>query len=308
LKQSLRVAARTAVAAVATGVERTGITAWTLGTLPRVLERTSGGYTVSAYPALADEKTSVAVRVFETPAAADRSMAAGTRRLLLLTIPSPVPAISGRLSNDAKLTLMRNPSRNVGELIADCVDAATDALVDDAGGPAWDESGFTTLRDHVRAELHDAAFDVIGKVRAVLAASHAAEARMATGATPALLLSLTDARTQLSQLIYPGFVTPTGARRLTDLARYLRALDRRLEKLPQDPARDRLGVTRVDEVLREYATWLGELPAGAVDWPAVRDVRWMIEELRVNVFAQAIGTPYPISEKRIYKAMDDVTY
>ena len=105
-------------------------------------------------------------------------MVAGTRRLLLLTIPSPIQAISGRLSNDAKLTLMRNPNRNVGELMADCLDAAVDRLVEEAGGPAWDEAGFTALRDHVRAELHDTAFDVIAKVRAVLAAAHAVEAEL----------------------------------------------------------------------------------------------------------------------------------
>jgi ATP-dependent helicase HrpA len=91
------------------------------------------------------------------------------------------------------------------------------------------------------------------------------------------------------------------------LGRYLRGIERRLEKLPQDPTRDRAQTERIAEVEQEYATWLTELPRGAADWDEVRDVRWMIEELRVNYFAQALGTPYPISEKRIYKAMDDVS-
>ncbi len=308
LKQQLQVKANKVVEKVALGVEKRGITSWTIGTLPKLIERPSGAYVVSAYPALIDEKTSVAVGAFATAAEAARAMSAGTRRLLLLTIPSPVQAISARLPNDAKLTLMRNPSRNVGELIADCMDAAVDKLVADAGGPAWNEAAFTTLREHVRGNLHDTAFEVIGRVRAALAASHQVESRLSGTANPALLASLADARTQLSTLIYPGFVTATGADRLGDLARYLRALDARLEKLPRDPNRDDAQLAKIEIVDQEYADWLRELPPDAATWPEVQSVRWMIEELRVNLFAQAIGTPYPISEKRIYKAMDDVAY
>jgi ATP-dependent helicase HrpA len=106
--------------------------------------------------------------------------------------------------------------------------------------------------------------------------------------------------------VFPGFVTATGTDRLNDLVRYLRAIERRLERLPLDSARDRTQMAIVATVQDEYAQWLTELPAGAASWPEVRAVRWMIEELRVNLFAQALGTPYPISEKRIYRAMDDV--
>ncbi|HEY1485088.1 MAG TPA: ATP-dependent RNA helicase HrpA [Micromonosporaceae bacterium] len=306
LKAQLQVKANRVVEKVALGVERRGITSWTIGTLPQVIERPSGAYTISAYPALIDEQTSVAVGAFATAAEAQRAMVAGTRRLLLLTIPSPVQAISARLTNDAKLTLMRNPSRNVGELIADCMDAAVDKLVADAGGPAWDEAAFGRLRDHVRGALFDTAFDVIGRVRGALAAAHLVEDRLAGTDSRALATSLADARTQLSSLIYPGFVTATGADRLGDLARYLRALDKRLEKLPLDPGRDDAQLAKVEVVQQEYADWLRELPPDAPTWAQVKAVRWMIEELRVNLFAQAVGTPYPISEKRIYRAMDDV--
>jgi ATP-dependent helicase HrpA len=233
-------------------------------------------------------------------------MTAGVRRLLLFTVASPVPQISTSLSNDVKLTLMRNPSRNVGELLADCLDAAVDGLVGDLGGPARDEAAFAALRDAVRADLYDATSDVIGKVRTVLAGWSSVESARSRPAEPALLTSLTDIRTQLGGLVFPGFVTVTGTDRLNDLVRYLRAIERRLERLPLDPARDRTQMAIVATVQDEYAQWLTELPAGAASWPEVRAVRWMIEELRVNLFAQALGTPYPISEKRIYRAMDDV--
>jgi len=292
-------------------MEQRGLTAWPHtdqpgNALPAVLERRAGGYVVTAFPALVDERDTVAVQVFDNARAADIAMLAGTRRLLLLGIPSPIPAISNRLTNDAKLTLMRNPSRNIGELMADCVDAAVDALVEAHGGPARDEAAFLALRDGVRADLHDAAYDVIGKVRTVLAGWSEAETRLSQPAQPPLLASLTDIRRQLGELVYPGFVAATGAGRLTDLTRYLRAIERRVERLPLDPARDRAQLAIVTTVHDEYAQWLTELPAGAVAWPEVRAVRWMIEELRVNLFAQALGTPYPISEKRIYRAMDAV--
>jgi len=292
-------------------MEQRGLTAWPHtdqpgNALPAVLERRAGGYVVTAFPALVDERDTVAVQVFDNARAADIAMLAGTRRLLLLGIPSPIPAISNRLTNDAKLTLMRNPSRNIGELMADCVDAAVDALVEAHGGPARDEAAFLALRDGVRADLHDAAYDVIGKVRTVLAGWSEAETRLSQPAQPPLLASLTDIRRQLGELVYPGFVAATGAGRLTDLTRYLRAIERRVERLPLDPVRDRAQLAIVTTVHDEYAQWLTELPAGAVAWPEVRAVRWMIEGLRVNLFAQALGTPYPISEKRIYRAMDAV--
>jgi ATP-dependent helicase HrpA len=313
LKAQLRVQAQAVVAAAADGLERRGLTAWpdtgTAGNaVARVQERRRGGYLITAYPALVDEQTSVALRVFDNAPAADRAMAAGTRRLLLLGLPSPVPAIAKRLSNEAKLVLMRNPSRNVGELLADCVDAATDALVDEFGGPAWDESGFAALRDRVRADLHDATYDTVAKARSVLAGWHAVEARLGSTNNLALAATLSDVRTQVTGLIYPGFVTATGVAHLVDLTRYLRAIERRLERAALDPARDRAQMATVAGVRQEYADWLTELPAGASDWAGVRAVRWMIEELRVNLFAQALGTPYPVSEKRIYRAMDDLVY
>ena len=311
LKTELRVQSRAVVASAASGIEQRGLTAWPQtgqpgNALPVALERTTGGYVVTAYPALADERDSVAIRVFDNERAASLAMTAGIRRLLLLTIASPVPQISTSLSNDVKLTLMRNPSRNVGELLADCLDAAVDGLVADLGGPARDEAAFSALRDAVRADLYDATSDVIGRVRTVLAGWSGVSSALSRPAQPALLASLTDIRTQLAGLVYPGFVTATGTDRLNDLVRYLRAIERRLERLPLDPARDRAQMAIVTTVQDEYAQWLTELPAGAEHWPEVRAVRWMIEELRVNLFAQALGTPYPISEKRIYRAMDDV--
>jgi ATP-dependent helicase HrpA len=111
-------------------------------------------------------------------------------------------------------------------------------------------------------------------------------------------------RAQLAALIYPGFIAETGARRLPDLARYLRAISRRLEKAPLDPGRDADRMAVVQRVTDAYQRNTADLPAASRGGPDARAVRWMIEELRVSLFAQSLGTPAPVSEQRILAALD----
>ncbi|WP_422770173.1 ATP-dependent RNA helicase HrpA [Plantactinospora sp. WMMC1484] len=304
LQRQLTTQVRRMVAAAAPDVERSGLREWSIGTLPRSIEQDRAGYLVTAYPALVDEGDSVGVRVFETEAEQRHQMWAGTRRLLRLTLGSPQKFLSGRLSNEAKLALSRNPHRSVPELLDDVADAAVDRLVADAGGPAWDAEGFAALRDRVRAGLVDTTVEVVERVRRVLAAAHAIEQRLTRTSDLSLVAALTDIRDQLSALVHRGFVTETGYARLADLPRYLGAVERRLDRLSGNPQRDREQQARVDQVRQEYEQMLAALPPARRADDAVRQIRWMIEEFRVNVFAQALGTPYPISEQRIYRAMD----
>ncbi|HEX6920540.1 MAG TPA: DUF3418 domain-containing protein, partial [Actinomycetes bacterium] len=210
----------------------------------------------------------------------------------------------GRLDNATKLALGHNPNGSVPALLADCVTCAADDLMARHGGPAWDEAGFTRLRDAVRAELPEAVHDVVRTVAAVLSAGHDAELRAGGTTSAALLPSLLDVRAQLAGLVHPGFVTDTGRSRLPDLLRYLRAVHRRLEVLPTAPGRDRDRLATVKRVQEEHDKLLAELPPERRDDADVRELRWMVEELRVSLFAQTLGTAYPVSEKRIYRAMD----
>ncbi|HTJ37688.1 MAG TPA: ATP-dependent RNA helicase HrpA [Dactylosporangium sp.] len=300
LRASLAPKVQATVAEAAVDVTRKGATSWVFGTLPRTLSRTVAGHTLTVYPALVDEGTSVAVQAFDLPARQQLEMWAGTRRLLLLTLPAPARFVQGRLSNEAKLALSRNPHRNAVDLLDDCAACAVDQLMADAGGPAWDEAGFAALRDKVRADVVDLTLDVVGSVRGILAAAYDVEQRLTRTKNPLLLPALADMRGQLSRLVYRGFVTDTGWARLPDLERYLRGIERRLEKVPTDPARDRDRMLTVQEVQREY----DQLASTMSMSPQLREIRWMIEELRVGLFAQALGTAYPVSDVRIYRAMD----
>ncbi|WP_344262250.1 ATP-dependent RNA helicase HrpA [Actinomadura napierensis] len=303
LKRRLAGKVRGTLSKAASTVERSGLTEWTIGELPRTYEQKQAGYDVKAYPALTDEGESVAVRMYETEAEQRRAMWLGTRRLVLLNAPSPVKLIQGRLTNQGKLALSHNPHGSVAALFDDCVTAAADRLIAEAGGPAWDEDGFRALYDRVRADLHDATAQVVGLVERILAESHELDRRLRGTTSLTLVPALTDIRAHLAALVHPGFVTETGWARLADLPRYLRALRTRLDKLPENPGRDRMLAHQVEVLRQEYEQTLQRLHPSRRDEEPARQVRWMLEELRVSLFAQQLGTRFPVSDKRIRKAM-----
>ncbi|MCC3775213.1 ATP-dependent RNA helicase HrpA [Streptomyces sp. UNOB3_S3] len=285
--------------------QRSGLTSWTVGTLPRTFETRRAGQPVKAFPALVDEGSSVAVRLFDTEPEQREAMWAGVRRLILLNLPSnPAKFAQDKLGNQQKLALSRNPHGSIQALFEDCVAGAADKLIAAHGGPVWDEESFRKLFDAVRADIVDATLDAIRRTQEVLAAWQACERRLKATSSPALLASLTDVKQQLAELIKPGFVTAHGVRRLPDLLRYLVAVDRRLTQLPTNAERDRARLAKVTEMRDEYAWLLEQFPKGRPVPQEAREIRWMIEELRVSYFAHALGTAYPVSDKRIVKAID----
>ncbi|MGV9529556.1 ATP-dependent RNA helicase HrpA [Streptomyces cellulosae] len=314
LKLKLRPKARKALsqAAAATAqrqggesLERKGLTDWTIGSLTRVFETRRAGQPVKAYPALVDDGDSVSVRLFDSEAEQAEAMWKGTRRLILLNIPvNPGKFASEKLTNPQKLALSANPHGSVQALFDDCAMAAADKLIADFGGPVWDEESYRKLFDKVRAEIVDTTVRAVGQVQQVLAAWQACERRLKGVHSPALLPNLQDVRTQLDGLVKPGFVTEAGLRRMPDLMRYLVAADRRLQQMPTNAQRDTTRMAKVHEMQDEYAWLLEQMPQGRPVPQQVRDIRWMIEELRVSYFAHALGTAYPVSDKRIVKAID----
>ncbi|MFD0292053.1 ATP-dependent RNA helicase HrpA [Streptomyces sp. NPDC127118] len=313
LKLQLRPKARQALskAAAATAgpsgesIERSGLTDWTIGTLNRVFETRRAGQPVKAYPALVDQGETVAVRLFDTEAEQQRAMWLGTRKLIMLNVPvNPAKFASDKLTNQQKLALSRNPHGSIQALFEDCATAAADRLIVAHGGPAWDEESFRKLYDKVRADLVALTEHTVKQVQQVLAAWQACERRLKATNSLVLVNNVTDARDQLAALMPPDFVTRTGLRRLPDLMRYLVAVDRRLQQMPTAVQRDTTRMEKVHEMQDEYAWLLEQLPQGRPVPQEVLDIRWMIEELRVSYFAHALGTAYPVSDKRIVKAID----
>ncbi|MDQ1293353.1 MAG: ATP-dependent helicase HrpA [Actinomycetota bacterium] len=304
LRCRMRPRLRTVLAQATAEIERTGLTAWTIGDLPRSVERRPAGHVLRGYPALVDEGTTVAVRVLDSPAAQETAMRSGTRRLLLLGLPSPVKRIAGSLGTASKLVLSNNPHGGIAPLLADCLDCAADAVVDRAGGPVHSREGFEELLRAGTRRLPATFAEVLAGVEQVLAAWQEVQRRLKGTASPVLLPSLVDLREQAAELVYPGFVTATGLRRMPDLVRYLRAAQRRLEVLPERAVKDRDLMGRVRALSDRYEDFLEDLPPEVPHTGEIAEVRWMLQELRVSLFAQMIRTAYPVSEKRILKELD----
>jgi ATP-dependent RNA helicase HrpA len=299
LQRELRPRLRDVLSRAAAGLTRTGLTSWNFGALPKVFREG----TVVAYPALADAGDTVDVRLFETEDAARAAMWAGTRRLILLGAPSPVKSIAGGLTTRAKLALSHNPHGGVAAMFADCVSCAADYLMTEAGGPAWDADGFERLTAAVRPRLREVTADVVTQVESALRLAHSVGARLADLQADPVQAAVADLRGQLSGLIYPGFVTATGYRRLPNLTRYLRGMEHRLDKLPENPGRDAVSMAVAQRAEQAYREALAARPASRRGAADVADVRWMLEELRVSLFAQALGTQAPVSENRILAAL-----
>ncbi|MDA0563201.1 ATP-dependent RNA helicase HrpA [Streptomonospora sp. S1-112] len=313
LRARLKPKLQQAISAEARDLERTGLTAWDFGPLERVFERRSAGPAVKGYPALVDRGDSVDVRLFDTEAEQRHAMWAGARRLLLLQVPSPVAVVQRGLDNRTKLALSHNPHGGVPALFQDCLECAADSLMARRGGlgalasadgASWDPDAFAALREHVRAELADTLAEAVEGTARVLAAAHELGRRLRGTTSLAVLPSLNDVQGQLAGLIRPGFATDAGLARLGHLHRYLRAIDLRLTKLPDNPRRDQVNMAKVEQMRQARENLLAALPPGREHDPDVREIRWMLEEFRVSLFAQELGTAYPVSEKRILRAIE----
>ena len=292
--------------AVGPSVERTGLTAWTIGTLPRVVDAERGGHTVRAYPALVDEGgASVGVRLLAGEAEQERAMWEGTRRLLTLSVPSPVASIQRVLRNPTKLALATSPEPTVVDQLEECVAAALDELMAAAGGPAWDDDGFAALLAAVRGDLVGRSVEVVEVVAGILRRRAAISARLDAVTAPPLLPARLDLRRHLARLVHRGFVTSTGTARLADVDRYLRAMEHRLDRLAKDPGRDAEWMRRMQPLEDRYDE-LAASTSTSLDRAALGKVRWILEELRVSLFAQSIGTPARVSEERVRRALADV--
>lgn len=306
LQNRLAGSARRAVAATVGGeVERTGLRGWPedLTELPRTMQRTVGGHVVRGYPALVDAGTAVDITVFATEAERDPAMAAGTRRLLRLSVPSPVKSLEKGMDPRTRLMLGANPDGSLTALVDDCTDAAVDVL---AQKPAWTKAEFDALRERVAAGLVATTRDIMVRVGKVLSALQEVQVALPAQPSAAQADAIADIRGQLHRLLPKRFVTATGAAHLSDLTRYLTAVGRRLERLPHALGADRERMDRVHSVQGAYDELRQALSPARAAGDDVRDIARMIEELRVSLWAQQLGTPRPVSEQRIYRAIDAI--
>ena len=300
LKFSLKERVQESISAVADdGIEQSGLHIWSFAELPQCYEQKQRGFSVKAFPAIVDEKDAVGIKLFETEFEQAVAMQQGLRRLLLLNVPSPIKYLHEKLPNKAKLGLYFTPFGRVLDLIDDCIACAVDKLIADFGGFVWNEEGFNKLRDFVRENVNEVTVDIAQKVEQILTLTHQLNQRLKGKMDFTMVFALSDMKSQISGLIYQGFVQKSGYARLPDLLRYLQAIDKRMDKLAQDVNRDRAAMLRVEQVQQAYQQLLAKLPKSKPISDEVAEIRYMIEELRVSLFAQQLGTKYQVSDKRI---------
>ncbi|WP_342121733.1 ATP-dependent RNA helicase HrpA [Haemophilus influenzae] len=308
LKFNLKDRVQESISAVADdGIEQSGLHIWSFADLPQCYEQKQRGFSIKAFPAIVDEKDAVAIKLFETEFEQSVAMQQGLRRLLLLNVPSPIKYLHEKLPNKAKLGLYFTPFGRVLDLIDDCIACAVDKLIADFGGFVWDEASFEKLRDFVRENLNEVTVDIAQKVEQILTLTYQLNQRLKGKMDFTMAFALSDIKSQLASLVYQGFVQKSSYDRLPDLQRYLQAVDKRIDKLAQDVNRDRAAMLRVEQVQQAYQQLLAKLPKSKPISDEIAEIRYMIEELRVSLFAQQLGTKYHVSDKRVLNLITNIS-
>jgi len=305
LKLRLARRARAEMAAVFSALEVRGVTGFEWQELPVEVSANWRGQTILGYPALVDRGEHVDLRVYSNPEAANSAMWGGTRRLLLLNSPGVIRALRS-LTNRTKLAISRSSYASVADLLADCTMAAADALLGELGGPVRSGPAFEALLNGVRAALPARVLATVAEVGEVLADAARVKARLDSVRASTLMRSVADMVAQVDRLTASGFVVEAGAARLADLRRYLRAVEVRVEKASSSPERDQEWMQRVHQIEDEWAGVLERRPVLART-PQSGEIRWMIEDLRVSLFAQTLGSPRGVSEVRIRRAIAELS-
>ncbi|MGO1803084.1 MAG: DUF3418 domain-containing protein, partial [Microbacteriaceae bacterium] len=293
----------TAVAAASarTSIEQDDLTNWTFGDLPEVLDTKVAGGVVRGYPAIVDRGKTVSVRVEATADAAEQATRDGVLRLVLLNVPSPASYVQDHLTSPEKLALAAAPYPSVAALIEDARTAVARSLLPETA--IRTEAAFVQARDAVNAKLVDDLFQTVSLVARILTKAREVERGIKSQNSLALLGPLNDIRSQLSGLLHPGFISAAGTERLAHFPRYLDGMLDRLKTLENEPGKDRTRMTEYERVAQAFEDAGGTIPLAADAAPALVEVRWLLEEYRISVFAQRLGTVSPVSPQRIQKVL-----
>jgi ATP-dependent helicase HrpA len=308
LKEPLRPTFEQAMADVASdsGVTATGQTSWTFGEVEESFVQRRAGHEVRGFPALVDEGATVGLQVLATAEEAAAHHRLGVRRLVLLALGPPRPVddvlAAAGLDQRAKLALVGSPYASVGDLLDD-VRAGIVGEVVDARAAVRDEPAYDAVVAAAREAVASATSAAVHDVMRVLEAWRACDKAISGRADLMTLPALTDMRAQVGRLMTPGFVGEAGVTRLRDYPRYLQAVTYRRERLDQQVARDRQLMDQLSGLQEAWLHAVVALPDGQPLPQHLREARWMLEEYRVSLFAQPLGTREKVSDQRIRKVM-----
>ncbi len=285
----------------ADGVTHDGATDWDFGELPRQVTVTSRQGSTVAFPALVDRTDRVGVELFPTAGEQATATWHGARRLLRLTVAAPLRQMNAALDPRRMLALELTPHGERAAWFEDLTLACLGTIIDEAGAP-WTAADFTALQKKARTELPSLAGDWSPVAAEII--DETAAIRMALVAADRLPADcVNDARRHLERLTFPGHLSAIGVNRFDALLKYLRGISHRLEKLPSRIGADRDSMHQILVVEDAYDTVVEHIPWSA----ALEEIAWSLEELRVSMFAQHLGTTERVSPSRIRRRLEKLT-
>ncbi|MGQ8365828.1 ATP-dependent RNA helicase HrpA [Glaciecola sp. 1036] len=288
-------------------IEQSSLTDWSIKDIPAVYKRKQAGFEITGYPALKVNNKSVDLVLFDSERAAQESHKEGVLHLIKNNIPSPVKFLQQKLPNKTKLSLYYTPFGHVSVLIDDIILAALYLLCEEIQplDQARTKQVYEQMREHCRMHLNDKALEVATGIEDGLSTAHKIQSLCKGNIPLNLINSIAHIKDNVEKLVYKGFVLDFCQGRLNDWNRYLQALKQRAEKLKVDPSRDRLNQLEVDKAesaILDKEKALSKVSASNV---ILHEAREMLEEYKVSLFAQQLGTKFPISLKRIKNKLEE---
>lgn len=278
---------------------------WDYGTIKRQQVTTQGTLKITAYPALTDRGEGVTLELYDSLERQAKAMRQGAIKLLALSLKTPTAYLETHLPNRSKLAMYYQPLGTIKELIFDLMMCAIGNIMDRNGGTPWDEEHFARLKEIVRGELNDEALAVAKLIEKSLMKAHELKHLLKGNISLELTRTYSDLNHQLDALVYKGFISESGMEHLHELPRYLEAAVERVSRAQRDVVRDQICMRTLENVEDEYLKVMHSYHAELMPQP-LKDVKWMIQELRVSYFAQHLGVNGPISDKRIYQELERI--
>ncbi|CAG4892763.1 ATP-dependent RNA helicase HrpA [Paraburkholderia saeva] len=277
------------------------LTTWNFGKLPELLEIRRGGQTLFGYPALVDRTTHCDVEVFDSPEEAARIHRAGLRRLFALQLREPIKYLEKNLPGMREMSMQFMPRGTQEELRDQLVDTALDRACLQEPLPD-DDVTFHTRRDEGRGRLTLLAQEIARLAGQILAEYAAVTKKLAQAKS--FTSAHADMQNQLDGLVGKRFVVDTPYVQLAHFPRYLKGIALRIDKLKADPARDARQFAEFQPLLQHYQRAISQ--RGGVMDSRLTEFRWLLEELRISLFAQELRTPMPVSVKRLHKVWESM--
>lgn len=277
------------------------LTTWNFGKLPELLEIRRRGQTLYGYPALVDRGTHCDVEVFDSPEEAARIHRAGLRRLFALQLKEPIKFLEKNLPGLREMAMQYMSLGTQDELRDQLIDTALDRACLQDPLPD-DDASFHARRDEGRSRLNLLAQEIARLVGQILA-EYAGLVKKLAQAKP-FAQAHADLQQQLAALVGKRFVIDTPYVQLAHFPRYLKGIALRIDKLKADPARDAKQSADLLPLAQQYQRAVSQ--RGGVADPRLAEFRWLLEELRISLFAQELRTPMPVSVKRLHKVWESM--